>query len=193
MRLMLFFDGRNAKRAWPVVREYIRPNVKPKKSNSPSGTLQSEEERSRPRCAGDLSREGGKRAVTRALPREAVIEHQDIIGSTLPFSNQPSSRLQLGTRTYPHLLAPVELLSKLTELTLPLRAEAAESDLLHPVCDSSQQQFAAEVRRRLRFVENAPLLPKLAEAELGEAQQRLPASRCILDRAPHAGSGAAMR
>src|SRR6266446_9509527 len=40
MRWMLFFDGRRAKRAWPVVREYIRPNVKPKKSNSPSGTLQ---------------------------------------------------------------------------------------------------------------------------------------------------------
>jgi hypothetical protein len=40
MRWMLFFDGRNAKRAWPVVQEYIRPNVKPKKPNSPSGTLQ---------------------------------------------------------------------------------------------------------------------------------------------------------
>jgi hypothetical protein len=40
MRLMLFFDGRKAKRAWPVVRENIRPNVKPRKSNSPSGTLQ---------------------------------------------------------------------------------------------------------------------------------------------------------
>jgi hypothetical protein len=40
-----------------------------------------------------------------------------------------------------------------------------------------------------RFVENAPLLPKLAEAELGEAQERLPASRRILDRAPRAGSG----
>jgi hypothetical protein len=37
---MLFIDGRRAKRAWPVVREYIRPNVKPKKSNSPSGTVQ---------------------------------------------------------------------------------------------------------------------------------------------------------
>src|SRR5712672_3565133 len=130
--------------------------------------LQSEKERSRPRRAGDLSREGGKRAVTRALPREAVIEHQYIIASTLPFSNQPSSRLQLGTRTYPHLLAPVALLSKLTELTLPLRAEAAESDRLHPVCDSSQQQFAAEVRRRLRFVENAPLLPKLLLQSSGE-------------------------
>jgi hypothetical protein len=81
----------------------------------------------------------------------------------------------------------------LTELTLPLRAEAAESDLLHPVCDSSQQQLAAEVRRSLRFVENAPLLTKLAEADLGEARERLPASRCILDRAAHAGSGAAMR
>src|SRR5258705_4386281 len=127
------------------------------------------------------------RATMRAMIRQRVI------GSTLPFSNQPSSRLQLGTRTYPHLLAPVELLSKLTELTLPLRAEAAESDLLHPVCDSSQQQLAAEVRRRLRFVENAPLLPKLAEAELGEAQERRPASRCILDRARHACSGAAMR
>jgi hypothetical protein len=37
---MLFFDGRRAKRACPVVRENIRPNVKPKKSNSPSGTRQ---------------------------------------------------------------------------------------------------------------------------------------------------------
>src|SRR5713226_8360280 len=40
MRWMLFFDGRNAQRAWPVVRENICPNVKPRKSNSPSGTRQ---------------------------------------------------------------------------------------------------------------------------------------------------------
>ena len=40
MRWMLFFDGRSAKRALPIVGEYIRPNVKPRKSNSPSGTLQ---------------------------------------------------------------------------------------------------------------------------------------------------------
>jgi hypothetical protein len=90
-------------------------------------------------------------------------------------------------------LAPVELPSKLTELTLPLRAQAAESDLLHPVCDSSQQQLAPEVRRRLRFVEIAPPLTKLAEAELGDARERLPASRYILDHAPHGCSEAAMR
>jgi hypothetical protein len=40
MRLMLLFDGRWPKRALPVVGEYIRPNVYPRKSNSPSGTLQ---------------------------------------------------------------------------------------------------------------------------------------------------------
>src|ERR1700746_1343141 len=40
MRRMLFFDGRNARRARPVLGEYIRPNVNPRKSNSPSGTLQ---------------------------------------------------------------------------------------------------------------------------------------------------------
>ena len=40
MRRMLFFDGRSARRAWPVLGEYIRPNVNPRKSNSPSGTLQ---------------------------------------------------------------------------------------------------------------------------------------------------------
>jgi hypothetical protein len=73
------------------------------------------------------------------------------------------------------------------------KGDTAESDLLHPVSDSSQQQLAAEVRRSLRFVENAPLLTKLAEADLGEARERLPASRCIVDRAVHAGSGAAMR
>src|SRR5438270_9619327 len=131
--------------------------------------LQPEEERSRPRRAGDLSRQGGKRAVTRALPREAVIEHHYIIGSTLPFSNQPSCRLQLGTRTYPHLLAPVALLSKLTALTLPLPADAAESDLLHPACDRSQPPCPAAVRRRLSLAESAPLLQKLAQAQPGAA------------------------
>jgi hypothetical protein len=90
-------------------------------------------------------------------------------------------------------LAVVELVSKLTELALPLRAEAAETDLLHPVCNSSQQQLAAEVRRCIGFVENAPMLTKLAETEFREARERLPASRCILDRAPHACSEAAMR
>ena len=85
------------------------------------------------------------------------------------------------------------MVGKLTELALPLRTEAAENDLLHPVCDSSQQKLAAEVRRSLSFVENAPLLTKLAEAELREARKRLPATRRILDRAAHACSGTAMR
>ncbi len=76
---------------------------------------------------------------------------------------------------------------------MPLRAEAAESHFLHPACDSSYQQLAAEVRRCVRFVEGAPLLTKLAEVELGEARERLPASRSILDPAAHACSGAAMR
>src|ERR1700694_4887315 len=40
MRLMLFFDGRYPRYAFPVLAEYIRPNVYPRKSNSPSGTLQ---------------------------------------------------------------------------------------------------------------------------------------------------------
>src|SRR5215831_19269256 len=39
-RLMLFFDGRYPRRAWPVLAEYICPNVYPRKSNSSPGTLQ---------------------------------------------------------------------------------------------------------------------------------------------------------
>ena len=31
-RLMLFFDGRCPRRAWPVLAEYIRPNVYPRMS-----------------------------------------------------------------------------------------------------------------------------------------------------------------
>jgi hypothetical protein len=87
----------------------------------------------------------------------------------------------------------IELLCHLAELALPLRAEAAKSDFLHPVCDSPEEQLAAEVRRCLRFVESAPLPTKSAEVEFGEARERLPASRCIWDRAAHACSGAAMR
>src|SRR5215510_7281206 len=45
MRLMLFFDGRYPRYAFPVFAEYIRPNVWPRKSNSPSGTLQNQPSR----------------------------------------------------------------------------------------------------------------------------------------------------
>ena len=87
----------------------------------------------------------------------------------------------------------VELLRNLAKLALLLRAQAAESGLLHPVCDSSYQQRAAEMRGCIGFVERAPALTKLAKIELAEARERLPASRCLFDRAAHACCGAAMR
>jgi hypothetical protein len=43
MRRILFFDGHRAKRACPVVAEYRRPNVYPRKSNSPPGPASSNE------------------------------------------------------------------------------------------------------------------------------------------------------
>src|SRR5260370_27971224 len=94
--------------------------------------LQPEEERSRPRRAGDLSREGGQRTVMRALPREAVIEHQHLIGSAPPFSNQAGSIFSVQTSTAPDLCRLVELLRNVAKLALPLRADAAESGVLHP-------------------------------------------------------------
>src|SRR5262249_30018349 len=120
--------------------------------------LQPAEERTRPRRAGDRSRDGGQRTGVGALPREAGIEHHTLIASPLPFAHQPGSGLQLGTRAYPRRSALFELLGKLAELALPFWAQTAGSEFLHPVCDSSQEQFAAEVRRRLGFVECAPLL-----------------------------------
>src|SRR4051812_39383042 len=104
----------------------------------------------------------------RALPRQTVIEHQHLIGSALPFPNQPGSRFQFDTSTPPDLSGFVELLCKLAELALALRAEPAERDFLHPVRDGAQQQLAAEMRGCLGFVESAPLLPQLAEIQLGE-------------------------
>jgi hypothetical protein len=38
-RLMLFFDGRYPRRAWPVLAEYIRPNVYPAAPSSPRSPL----------------------------------------------------------------------------------------------------------------------------------------------------------
>jgi hypothetical protein len=129
----------------------------------------------------------------RALPRETVIEHEDFIGSALPLPNQPGSRFQFETSTPPDLSGLVELLCNLPQLPLPLRAEPAESDFLQTVCDGSQEQLAAEVRGCVGFVESTPLLAQLAELELREAREHLPANRNIPKRAAHACSGAAMR
>ena len=129
----------------------------------------------------------------RALPREALIEHEHLIGSALPLPNEPGSRFQFEARTAPDLSGFFELLCELTELALMLRAEPAKSDFLHPVGDGSQQQLAAEMRGCVELVESAPLLTKLAQRELREARERLPANRNISNRAAHACSGTAMR
>src|SRR5271155_3688867 len=114
--------------------------------------------------------------VVRALPGEAAIEYQHVIVSTPPFPNQPGSGLQLGGKRRVGCSGLLQLLCNVAELALPLRAEAAQSEFLHAVRDSSHQQFAAEMRRCLGFVKSAPLLTQFAETEVGEARERLPAS-----------------
>jgi hypothetical protein len=82
----------------------------------------------------------------RALPREAVIEHQHLAGAAPPFPNQSGPGRQLRARAYPPLSAVFKLPSKLAELAMSLRAQTAECHFLHPVRNSAQQQLAAEVR-----------------------------------------------
>src|ERR1700730_6864606 len=135
--------------------------------------LQSKEERPRPRCAGNRSRDGGKRAVARALPGEAVIEHQHLMNATVPLAHQPGSRLQFPASSYPGRTGLLQVLCNLPESPLRLQTQAAESEFLHAICNSSHQQLAAEVWRRHCFVETAPPLTKFADVELGEARERL--------------------
>src|SRR5882672_12655399 len=83
-----------------------------------SGLFQPEEERSRPRRAGDLSRDRGQRAVLRALPGEAVIEDRDLVGSPLPLAYQPSPGLQLRAETFRSRSSLLQLLCDLAQLAL---------------------------------------------------------------------------
>src|SRR5438067_1313324 len=99
--------------------------------------FQSEEERPRPRRAGDRSRQGRQRAVVRVLPGEAAIEDEHVIGSALPFPHQPGSGLQLGATPCIGCSGLIELSCNPQKLPLRVRAQAAKSELLHPVCDSS--------------------------------------------------------
>src|SRR6516225_318840 len=107
--------------------------------------LKPEEERPRPRCAGDRSGNGGERAVARALPREAVIEYQNLVGSALPLADQPGSRLQLGASARPRRARLPELLCDLPQPALQLGAQTAQSEFLQAICNSTHQQLAAEV------------------------------------------------
>src|SRR6267143_4242263 len=118
-----------------------------------SGLLQPEEERSRPRRAGDLSRDRGQRAVLHALPGEPVVEDHDLVSSPLPLAHQPGSGLQLRAEVFRSLSSLLQLLCNLAQLALRLRAQTAQSNLLDPVCDRSDQQLAAEMWGSIGFVE----------------------------------------
>src|SRR5205807_3138097 len=129
------------------------------------------------RRAGDLSRDRGQRAVLHALPGEAVIADHDLVGSPLPLAYQPCSGVQLRAETFCRRSSLLQLHCDLAQLALRLRAQTAQSNFLHSVCDCSDQQLAAEMGGSIGLIETAPLLAKLADVELGEARQRLPA--CI--------------
>ena len=67
---MLFFDGRYPRRAWPVLAEYIRPNVYPKKVGSTALSARLDPEDMREiigayhRCSAEqITRAGGRRKV----------------------------------------------------------------------------------------------------------------------------------
>src|SRR5262249_11822815 len=102
-------------------------------------------QRPRPWCAGDRSGDGGERAVARALPREAVVEHQNLVGSALPLADQPGSGLQLGSSAHSRRTGFPELLCDLPQPALRLRAEAAQGESLQAVRDSSHQKLTAKV------------------------------------------------
>src|SRR5882672_8329142 len=110
-----------------------------------SGLFQPEEERSRPRRAGNLSRDRGQRAVLRALPGAAVIKDHDLVSPPLPFAHQPGAELQLRAEADRSRSGLLHFLRNLAQLALLLWAETAHSNLLHPVCDRSDQQLAAEM------------------------------------------------
>jgi hypothetical protein len=114
---------------------------------------------------------------------------------------------------YPGRSAFLELLCNPAQLALRLRAEATPSEFLHPICDGSNQQLAAEASGRLGLVETAPLPTQFADVELGEARKRLPvdsispggladlgrrlvgfrATRGVADKEAHGFAGAPMR
>src|SRR5438477_9978742 len=135
--------------------------------------FQPEEQRPRPRRPGDLSGDRGQRAVVGALPREAIIEHQNLIGSTPPLPHQPGSGLRLGAQACSRRSGLLQLQGDVSELALQLRPERAQGNFLYPICDRSYQQLAAETWRSIGLIETAPLLTQFADVELGEARERL--------------------
>ena len=84
--------------------------------------FQPEEERSRPRGTGDLSRDRGQRAVPRALPGAAVIEDHDLVSPPLPFAHQPGAGLQLRAEADRTRSSLLQLLCNLAQLALLLWA-----------------------------------------------------------------------
>src|SRR6266404_6203721 len=117
--------------------------------------FQPEEQRTRPRRAGDLSRDRGQRVAPGALPREAVIEDYDLVSSPLPLAHQPGARLQLRAETFRSPSGLLQLRYDLAQLALRLQAETAQSNFLHSVCDRSDQQLGAEMRGNIDLVETA--------------------------------------
>ena len=68
----------------------------------------------------------------RALPRKTLIERHHLIGSALPLPYQPGSRRQIAASARRHLSVRFELLGKVAELALRLRAETCAYRLYHP-------------------------------------------------------------
>jgi len=93
--------------------------------------------------------------VTRSAIFEAVLRHRDGVRAAVPFTDQPSARLQSEARIWTDTSRSLEHLRQCLELAADRLAEPTILNLLQAVVDSTDEQIATE-SRRLAAVEPPP-------------------------------------
>ena len=115
--------------------------------------------------AGDRLRDLGERGIGFPGIFETLLRHDDSVRPTAPFPHEPRPRpdawIGIGND------APVrfQLLDQRHELPLSRFAEAAIGKLLHAIGDCSDQQVAAQSRRRTP-VQSPPFCAELLDGKI---------------------------
>lgn len=91
-----------------------------------------------------------------AAPPETILQHQDVVGLSVPLAHEPCARLARRRRYRRRLVVPAEGVCDTIELSPGARAEAAERLLLQPLRDAEFEKLTADCLRRRRATTPPP-------------------------------------
>ena len=133
-----------------------------------------------PPRAGDGARDGREAAIGRVVPVEALFEDRDLVGTTLPLTNEPHPRLKSGLRPNAgDTTGVLQFCRKTLQALTHSRTQATERLFLYCVRQSPEEELSTKALGWIAALKVAPAFLQGGMVKIGKRRNGLLDARLV--------------